>query len=107
MAILNANYLLARLKDHYNVLFTGENGLCAHEFVIDIKPFKEFGVKEVDIAKRLIDFGFHAPTISFPMQGTLMIEPTESEDLEELNRFAEAMIHIREEIQKIEKGIYS
>lgn len=77
---MNANYLLNLLKDHYHIYFTGNNGRCAHEFIIDIKPFKEFGIEAKDVAKRLQDFGFHAPTVSFPIPETLMIEPTESED---------------------------
>lgn len=96
VAILNANYLKHKLKDHYKILYTGKNDCVAHEFILDVKPLKHLsGVTEEDIAKRLIDFGFHAPTISFPVPGSLMIEPTESEDLFELNRFIEALIKIR------------
>jgi glycine dehydrogenase len=103
-AILNSNYLLTKLKNHYKVLFTGSKGRCAHEFIIDMRPFKKFGVTEEDVAKRLMDYGFHAPTMSFPVGGTLMIEPTESEDQGELDRFCEALISIRKEIQDVETG---
>jgi len=93
------------LKDHYEILFKGENGLVAHECIIDIRPLKEkTGIDIEDIAKRLIDYGFHAPTMSWPVAGTLMIEPTESESLKEIDRFCEAMIKIRKEIEDIEKG---
>ena len=105
MAILNANYVMQRLVDHYPVLFRGENGRVAHECIIDIRPLKAAsGVTEEDIAKRLMDYGFHAPTMSFPVAGTLMIEPTESEPKEELDRFCDAMIAIREEIRKVQEG---
>ncbi|MEX0721644.1 MAG: aminomethyl-transferring glycine dehydrogenase [Balneolaceae bacterium] len=105
-AILNANYLKDRLEKHYPVLYTGKSGRSAHEFIVDLRPFKQSaGVESVDIAKRLIDYGFHAPTMSFPVAGTLMIEPTESESKEELDRFCEAMIGIREEIREIENGL--
>ena len=105
VAILSANYMASRLQDHYPVLFVGKNGLVAHEFIIDLRPFKKrAGIDVDDVAKRLIDYGFHAPTMSFPVQGTLMIEPTESESKEELDRFCEAMIQIREEIRDIEEG---
>lgn len=104
-AILNANYLVACLKGHYPILYAGENGTVAHELILDCREFKKTADVEVaDIAKRLIDFGFHAPTVSFPVAGTLMIEPTESEDKEELDRFVEAMIKIRQEIADIESG---
>lgn len=104
-AILNANYLEASLRDHYPVLYKGQNGTVAHEMILDCRDFKRTADIEVaDIAKRLIDFGFHAPTVSFPVAGTLMVEPTESEDKEELDRFVEAMIKIREEIREIENG---
>ena len=104
-AILNANYIAQSLKGHYDVLYTGKNGTVAHEMIIDCREFKKTANVEVaDIAKRLIDYGFHAPTVSFPVAGTLMIEPTESEDLEELDRFIEAMITIRKEIAEIENG---
>ena len=105
VAILNANYMAARLGDHYDVLFRGENGRVAHEFVIDCRAFKKSaGVEVDDIAKRLMDFGFHAPTMSWPVPGTLMIEPTESESRAELDRFCEAMLAIRDEIRAIEGG---
>ena len=104
-AILNANYIASRLKGHYGILYTGKNGTVAHEMILDCRDFKKTAEVEVaDMAKRLIDFGFHAPTVSFPVAGTLMIEPTESEDKEELDRFIEAMIKIREEIREIENG---
>jgi len=105
VAILNANYIAHRLRDHYPVLYTGRNGTVAHECIIDIRPIKEHsGISEEDVAKRLIDYGFHAPTMSFPVAGTLMIEPTESESLAELDRFCDAMIAIREEIRAVERG---
>lgn len=105
VAILNANYLAASLKGHYDILYSGKNGTVAHEMILDCREFKKTADIEVaDIAKRLIDFGFHAPTVSFPVAGTLMVEPTESEDKEELDRFVEAMIKIREEIREIENG---
>ena len=104
-AILNANYISAGLKGHYDILYTGKNGTVAHEMILDCRDFKRTAEVEVaDIAKRLIDFNFHAPTVSFPVAGTLMIEPTESEDKEELDRFIIAMIKIREEIREIENG---
>ena len=105
MAILNANYIKARLKNHYGILYSGENDTVAHEMILDCRDFKRSADIEVaDIAKRLIDFGFHSPTVSFPVAGTLMIEPTESEDKEELDRFCDAMIKIRQEIKEIENG---
>ncbi|EGQ8918040.1 TPA: aminomethyl-transferring glycine dehydrogenase [Vibrio parahaemolyticus] len=105
VAILNANYVMERLRPHYPVLYRGKNGRVAHECIIDIRPLKEeTGISEEDIAKRLMDYGFHAPTMSFPVAGTLMVEPTESEDLAELNRFCEAMISIREEMTKVKNG---
>ncbi len=105
VAILNANYMAKRLEDHYPVVYRGNQGLVAHEFIIDMRPFKDSaGISVDDVAKRLIDFGFHAPTMSFPVAGTLMVEPTESESKEELDRFCDAMITIREEIAAIEKG---
>ncbi|SMO91446.1 aminomethyl-transferring glycine dehydrogenase [Gracilimonas mengyeensis] len=105
-AILNANYLKDQLKDHYEILYTGKTGRSAHEFIVDLRPFKKSaGVESVDVAKRLMDYGFHAPTMSFPVPGTLMIEPTESESKEELDRFVEAMVSIRKEIQEIEDGV--
>ena len=107
MAILNANYIMQRLADHYPVLFRGANGRVAHECIIDIRPLKAAsGIDESDIAKRLMDYGFHAPTMSFPVAGTLMIEPTESEPKEELDRFCDAMIAIRAEIRKVQEGIW-
>ncbi|MBT4522006.1 MAG: aminomethyl-transferring glycine dehydrogenase [Halieaceae bacterium] len=105
VAILSANYIARRLQHHYPVLFTGSSGHVAHECILDIRPLKETtGISEEDIAKRLVDFGFHAPTMSFPVPGTLMVEPTESESLAELDRFCEAMIIIREEIRDVQEG---
>lgn len=105
IAILNANYLASTLSDHYPILYKGVNGTVAHEMILDCREFKKTADVEVaDIAKRLIDFGFHAPTVSFPVTGTLMVEPTESEDKEELDRFIEAMVKIRMEIKEIENG---
>ncbi len=105
VAILNANYMAKRLEGHYGVLYTGKNGRVAHEFILDGRPFKKSaGIEVEDIAKRLMDYGFHAPTISFPVPGTLMVEPTESESKEELDRYCDALISIREEIQAIEEG---
>jgi glycine dehydrogenase len=104
-AILSANYIAKKLADAYPVLYTGSDGLVAHECILDMRPFKDSsGVTVDDIAKRLIDFGFHAPTMSFPVAGTLMIEPTESESLAELDRFIEAMLTIRKEIDAIASG---
>ena len=104
-AILNANYMKARLEKNYTILYAGKNGTCAHEFIIDLRPFKaSAGIEAEDVAKRLIDFGFHAPTMSFPVAGTIMIEPTESEDKAELDRFCDALIAIHEEIKAIENG---
>ena len=100
VAILNANYIKARLEGSYEVLYSGERGRAAHEMIVDCRPFKEKGIEVTDIAKRLIDYGFHAPTVSFPVNGTLMIEPTESESKEELDRFCEAMLSIRKEIEE-------
>ncbi|MGB6447607.1 MAG: aminomethyl-transferring glycine dehydrogenase [Xanthobacteraceae bacterium] len=108
VAILNANYLACRLKEHYPILYTGPNGRVAHEFILDTREFQDScGVTVEDIAKRLIDYGFHAPTMSFPVSGTLMIEPTESESKVELDRFCDAMISIRQEIRDVELGKYS
>jgi glycine dehydrogenase len=105
LAILNANYIARRLEEHYPVLYSGSNGLVAHECILDLRPLKETsGISVDDVAKRLIDFGFHAPTMSFPVAGTLMIEPTESESREELDRFCDAMIKIRDEIRAVENG---
>lgn len=104
-AILNANYMKARLAPYYKILYTGKHGTCAHEFIVDLRPFKtSCGIEAEDIAKRLIDYGFHAPTMSFPVAGTIMIEPTESEDKAELDRFCEALISIHAEIKSIESG---
>jgi glycine dehydrogenase len=104
LAILNANYIKERLAGHYEVLYTGTNGRCAHEMILDCRPFKTVGIEAEDLAKRLMDYGYHAPTLSFPVAGTLMIEPTESESKAELDRFCEAMIGIRNEIREIESG---
>ena len=107
VAILNANYVAHRLAPHFPVLYTGAHGLVAHECIIDLRPItKDAGVSVDDVAKRLIDYGFHAPTMSFPVAGTLMIEPTESEDLLELDRFCDAMIAIRAEIERVQSGLY-
>jgi glycine dehydrogenase len=104
-AILNANYMKTRLAPYYKILYTGKHGTCAHEFIVDLRPFKtSCGIEAEDIAKRLIDYGFHAPTMSFPVAGTIMIEPTESEDKAELDRFCEALISIHAEIKSIESG---
>merc|ERR1711871_305507 len=105
MAILNANYMAARLSGHYKVLYTGSSGTCAHEFILDLRDFKtSAGVTEADVAKRLADYNFHAPTMLWPVAGTIMVEPTESEDKAELDRFVEALISIRQEIAEIESG---
>ena len=104
LAILNANYLKAKLEAHYPVLYQGPHGRVAHEFILDLRPFKKLGLEVDDITKRLIDYGFHAPTVSWPVPGTIMIEPTESEPLAELDRFVEAMVSIRAEINEIEQG---
>ena len=104
VAILNANYLKARLAPHYDVLFTRANGRVAHEMIFDLRAFKSGGVTELDVAKRLMDYGFHAPTVSFPVPGTMMVEPTESESRDELDRFCEALIAIRGEIQSVVNG---
>jgi glycine dehydrogenase len=107
VAILNANYVATQLGPHYPVLYTGKNGRVAHECILDIRPLKAAtGIAEIDIAKRLMDYGFHAPTVSFPVAGTIMVEPTESESKAELDRFIAAMTAIREEIRKIEQGIW-
>ncbi|MBC7948058.1 MAG: aminomethyl-transferring glycine dehydrogenase [Chitinophagaceae bacterium] len=104
-AILNANYMRARLQGKYEILYTNHNGQCAHEFIVDLRPFKKTAeIEAEDVAKRLIDYGFHAPTMSFPVPGTIMIEPTESEDKAELDRFCDAMLSIREEIKAVEDG---
>lgn len=104
IAILNANYIKAKLEGHFKILYTGTKGRCAHEMIVDCRDFKKVGVEVEDIAKRLMDYGFHAPTVSFPVAGTLMIEPTESEPREELDRFCDALIEIRKEIREIEEG---
>jgi glycine dehydrogenase len=104
IAILNANYIKDRLEGHYKILYTGTNGRCAHEMIVDCRDFKKAGVEVEDIAKRLMDYGFHAPTVSFPVAGTLMIEPTESETKDELDRFCDALIEIRNEIREVEEG---
>jgi len=103
-AILNANYMKARLEAHYPVLYLGSKGRCAHEMILDCREFKNYGIEVVDIAKRLMDYGFHAPTVSFPVAGTLMVEPTESEPKHELDRFCDALIAIRNEITNIQNG---
>jgi glycine dehydrogenase len=108
VAILNANYVARQLNDHYPVLYVGKNGRVAHECILDIRPIKAAtGIAEIDIAKRLMDYGFHAPTVSFPVAGTIMVEPTESESKAELDRFIAAMISIREEIRQIENGVWT
>lgn len=108
MAIVNANYLTEKLSEHYPILYRGQNNRVAHECIVDLRPLKEAsGITEMDIAKRLMDYGFHAPTMSFPVAGTLMIEPTESESKVEVDRFIEAMISIREEVRKVENGEWS
>lgn len=105
IAMLNANYMMKRLEKHYKILYTGSNGFCAHEFILDCNQFSiPTGVQVVDIAKRLMDYGFHAPTVAFPVHGTLMVEPTESEPLSEIDRLCDALIAIREEIREIEEG---
>ena len=105
MAILNANYMVARLKEHYKIMYLGTQGCCAHEFILDCNEFdRSAGVQVIDIAKRLMDYGFHAPTVAFPIHGTLMVEPTESEPLSEIDRLCDAFIAIREEIREIEEG---
>jgi glycine dehydrogenase len=105
VALLNANYIATRLAPHYKTLYTGRNGLVAHECILDLRPLKETsGISAEDVAKRLMDYGFHAPTLSFPVPGTLMVEPTESEALHELDRFCDAMIAIRDEIRAVEQG---
>jgi glycine dehydrogenase len=106
-ALLAANYVATRLAEHYPVLYTGRNGRVAHECILDLRPLtRSSGVTVDDVAKRLIDYGFHAPTMSFPVAGTLMVEPTESENLDELDRFCAAMIGIREEITQVEAGAW-
>ncbi|WAJ69160.1 aminomethyl-transferring glycine dehydrogenase [Catenovulum adriaticum] len=108
VAILNANYIATKLADHYPILYRGQNSRVAHECIIDLRPLKaSSGITEMDVAKRLMDYGFHAPTMSFPVAGTLMVEPTESEPLVEIDRFIDAMIAIREEIDQVEKGVWA
>ena len=105
ITLLNANYILSRLKEHYPILYTNDNGRCAHEFIVDLRKFKETsGIEAIDVAKRLQDYGFHAPTMSWPVTNTLMIEPTESESKAELDRFCDALISIRQEIAAVESG---
>lgn len=104
VAILNANYMAERLRGHFNILYTGESGFVAHEFILDLREFKKHGITEEDVAKRLQDFNLHAPTMSWPVVGTLMVEPTESESMEECDRLCDALIKIREEIQEIIDG---
>jgi glycine dehydrogenase len=104
VAILNANYVAKRLSEHFPILYTGKHGFVAHECIVDVRPLKKVGIEVEDVAKRLMDYGFHAPTMSFPVAGTLMIEPTESESKGELDRFCDAMIAIREEARAVEKG---
>jgi glycine dehydrogenase len=107
VAILSANYIKTVLEPYYPILYKGKNNMVAHECIIDLRPFKkEVGISEEDIAKRLIDYGFHAPTMSFPVPGTLMIEPTESESKQEIDRFCTAMISIYEEVLKVKNSEY-
>jgi glycine dehydrogenase len=107
VAILAANYVARQLSPHYPVLYTGRSGLVAHECILDLRPLsRETGVTVEDVAKRLVDYGFHAPTMSFPVAGTFMVEPTESESLAELDRFCDAMIAIRQEIERVASGEY-
>ena len=107
VAILSANYISTKLEKHFSTLYKAKNNLVAHECIIDLRPIKSnFGVSEEDIAKRLIDYGFHAPTMSWPVPGTLMIEPTESESLNEIDRFCDALINIRKEIQMVEAKVF-
>lgn len=103
-SILNANYFMKCLEGPYQVKYKGSKGLCAHEFILDCSEFKQYGVSETDIAKRLIDYGYHAPTMSWPVAGGIMIEPTESEDINEINRYVWALLEIRKEIQEIIDG---
>ena len=104
IAILNANYIKERLSNDYSVLYTGEKNRVAHEMIIDFRDFKKDGIEVVDIAKRLMDYGFHAPTVSFPVANTVMIEPTESESLEEIDRFCDALLSIKQEINDVISG---
>ncbi|KAJ4429365.1 hypothetical protein ANN_28164 [Periplaneta americana] len=107
ISILNANYIKEKLKNDYKILYVGKNDTVAHELIIDCRIFKSIGIEVIDIAKRMMDYGFHAPTISFPVEGCMMIEPTESESKEELDRFIETLINIRKEIKEIEGGQFS
>jgi len=108
VAVLNANYIASRLREHFPVLYSGADGLVAHECILDLRPLTQVtGVSVEDVAKRLVDYGFHAPTMSFPVAGTLMVEPTESENLAELDRFCDAMIAIRGEIDRVAAGEWS
>ena len=107
IAILNANYIKDRLSKYFEILYTGDNDRVAHEMIVDFRMFKKYGIEVVDIAKRLMDYGFHAPTVSFPVAGTLMIEPTESESKLELDRFCEAMISIKLEIDEVINGKFN
>ncbi|KTW28013.1 glycine dehydrogenase [Pneumocystis carinii B80] len=104
IALLNANYMASKLSKHYKILYTNSQGMCAHEFILDVREFKELGIGAIDIAKRLQDYSFHAPTVSWPIANTLMIEPTESESIEEMDRFCDALVSIRQEIKDIEEG---
>tara|TARA_B100001115_G_C15627877_1_gene301577 strand:- start:70 stop:636 length:567 start_codon:yes stop_codon:yes gene_type:complete len=104
VAILNANYIKEELKDDYKILYTNPNNMVAHEMILECRPFKDIGIEVTDIAKRLMDYGFHAPTVSFPVVGTLMVEPTESESMQELDKFIAAMKAIRNEINAIASG---
>jgi len=106
LSVINANYMKSRLENDYNVLFKGHQGFCAHEFIIDIRPFKEFGIEAIDVAKRLQDFGLHAGTMSWPVPNTLMLEPTESENKQEMDNYCDALLKIRDEIRMIENGVY-
>jgi len=103
-AILGSNYIKSRLESHYDILYTGDAGRTAHELIIDLRPFKHAGISAEDVAKRLIDYGFHAPTLSFPVPGTIMIEPTESESKAELDLFCDALIEIHKEINDVASG---
>jgi glycine dehydrogenase len=104
-AILNANYIKSKLEKEFDILYVGKNGRCAHEMIVDMRKYKSSaGIEVEDIAKRLMDYGFHAPTVSFPVAGTMMIEPTESESQAELDRFCDALFHIKKEIMEIEQG---
>jgi glycine dehydrogenase len=105
IAILNANYLKKKLEGHYSVLYSGKNGTVAHEMILDCRDFKKAGIEATDIAKRLMDYGYHAPTVAFPVAGTLMVEPTESESKAELDKFVSAMVSIRKEISEVELGL--